>query len=63
MGYYPKGMGEVTLTVEPCRELKPLLIEEFGEVKTVKGVSVCTFLAERKGRRTAGRGGQQLSSG
>ena len=47
-GYYPKGMGEVTLTVEPCRELKPLLIEEFGEVKTVKGVSVCTFLAERR---------------
>jgi len=47
-GYYPKGMGEVTLTVEPCKGLKPLQVEEFGSVKTVKGVSVCTFLAERR---------------
>jgi len=47
-GYYPKGMGEVTLTVEPCRELKPLLMKEFGALKSVKGVSVCTFLADRR---------------
>jgi RNA 3'-phosphate cyclase len=47
-GYYPKGMGEVTLTVEPCKSLKPLLLENFGKIQTVKGVSVCTFLAERR---------------
>lgn len=47
-GYYPKGMGEVTLIVEPCKELQPLRLEEFGNLKAVKGVSVCTFLAERK---------------
>lgn len=47
-GYYPKGMGEVTLNVEPCKELKPLRLEDFGFFKTVKGVSVCTFLADRK---------------
>jgi len=47
-GYYPKGMGEVTMTVEPCKFLKPLLLESFGEIKAVKGVSVCTFLAERR---------------
>ena len=47
-GYYPKGMGEATLTVEPCRELKPLCLEEFGKIKSVKGVSVCTFLADRR---------------
>jgi len=47
-GYYPKGMGEVTLTVEPCMELQPLRLEEFGILKAVKGVSVCTFLANRK---------------
>ncbi|MEM1536705.1 MAG: RNA 3'-terminal phosphate cyclase [Candidatus Bathyarchaeia archaeon] len=47
-GYYPKGMGEATLIVEPCRELKPLLMEEFGALKSVKGVSVCTFLADRR---------------
>ena len=47
-GYYPKGMGEVALTVEPCRFLKPLLLENFGKIQAVKGVSVCTFLADRR---------------
>jgi len=47
-GYYPKGMGEATLVVEPCKELKPLRMEEFGKLKSVKGVSVCTFLADRR---------------
>lgn len=47
-GYYPKGMGEVTLEVEPCKELQPLRLQEFGALKVVRGISVCTFLAERK---------------
>ena len=47
-GYYPKGMGEVTLMVKPCHQLVPFRIEEFGNVRSVKGISVCTFLAERK---------------
>ncbi|MBS7616563.1 RNA 3'-terminal phosphate cyclase [Candidatus Bathyarchaeota archaeon] len=47
-GYYPKGLGEVTLTVEPCKVLQPLRLEEFGVLKAVRGVSVCTFLADRK---------------
>jgi len=47
-GYYPKGMGEVTLTVQPCKSLQPSRLENFGKMKAVKGVSVCTFLAERK---------------
>ena len=47
-GYYPKGMGEITITVEPCKSLKPLVLEEFGRLKTVQGVSVCTFLADRR---------------
>jgi len=47
-GYYPKGMGEVTLTVEPCTTLKPILLESFGKIKAVKGISVCTFLADRR---------------
>ncbi|MBX5321551.1 MAG: RNA 3'-terminal phosphate cyclase [Candidatus Bathyarchaeota archaeon] len=47
-GYYPKGMGEATLTVEPCKELKPLHMEEFGTLKAIKGISVCTFLADRR---------------
>jgi RNA 3'-terminal phosphate cyclase (ATP) len=47
-GYYPKGMGELTITVKPPRALQPIRLENFGELKSIKGVSVCTFLAERK---------------
>jgi RNA 3'-terminal phosphate cyclase (ATP) len=46
-GYYPKGMGEVVLNVEPCESLKPLRLEDFGGVSSIKGVSVCTFLSDR----------------
>jgi len=47
-GYYPKGMGEATLVVKPNRALKPLVLENFGKLKCVGGVSVCTFLADRR---------------
>ncbi len=46
-GYYPKGMGEVTLEVQPSK-LKPILLEDFGTIEKILGVSVCTFLADRK---------------
>lgn len=47
-GYYPKGMGEVTMTVEPSESLQPIRLNKFGKLKGVKGVSICTFLADRK---------------
>lgn len=47
-GYYPKGNGEVTMTVEPNKNLKPIQLERLGKIGNIKGVSVCTFLAERK---------------
>jgi RNA 3'-phosphate cyclase len=47
-GYYPKGMGEVTLAEKPCHELKPFRLENFGNIKSVKGLSVCTFLTDKK---------------
>jgi RNA 3'-terminal phosphate cyclase (ATP) len=47
-GYYPKGMGEVTLNVETSKPLKPVLLENFGKLKPVNGISVCTFLSDRK---------------
>jgi RNA 3'-terminal phosphate cyclase (ATP) len=47
-GYYPKGMGEISLEVKPCQKLKPLFYEKFGEIENLEGVSVCTFLEERK---------------
>jgi len=47
-GYYPKGMGEVTMTVKPPDALQPVKLNNFGKLRSVKGVSVCTFLADRK---------------
>jgi RNA 3'-phosphate cyclase len=47
-GYYPKGMGEIQLEVEPCTSLNSLSLDNFGKLETVKGVSVCTYLADRR---------------
>jgi len=47
-GYYPKGMGEVTLKTQPCPHLKALRLERFGDIEEIGGISVCTFLADRK---------------
>jgi len=47
-GYYPKGMGEITLEVEPCPKLKPVTLEKFGNLQQIRGISVCTFLADRR---------------
>lgn len=47
-GYYPKGMGEATLIVRPNPDLKPIMQETFGNLRGIKGVSVCTFLADRQ---------------
>ena len=47
-GYYPKGMGEVFLEIQPSSKLTPIRLEEFGTVEELRGVSVCTFLEDRK---------------
>ena len=47
-GYYPKGMGEVVLNVSSVSKLTSLSIEEFGGVEEIGGVSVCTFLEDRR---------------
>ena len=47
-GYYPKGNGEVVTTIEPAEQLKAIELRDFGGIKTITGISVCTFLAERK---------------
>jgi RNA 3'-terminal phosphate cyclase (ATP) len=47
-GYYPKGMGEATITVKPNRRPKPIALENFGKLKTITGVSICTFLADKQ---------------
>jgi RNA 3'-terminal phosphate cyclase (ATP) len=61
-GYYPKGMGEVTMTVKPPAALQPIKLNNFGNLKRVKGISVCTFLADREvAERQAKAAGKYLS--
>jgi RNA 3'-terminal phosphate cyclase (ATP) len=47
-GYYPKGMGEVAIEVKPNRKLSSILLKEFGKIEELHGISVCTFLEDRK---------------
>ena len=47
-GYYPKGMGKVSVWIQPNQKLAPLHLERFGQLKSVGGISVCTLLADRK---------------
>ena len=37
-GYYPKGGGEVELTVKPCKDIKPLYLDKKQEFTTVEGI-------------------------
>jgi len=59
-GYYPKGMGEVTLRVEPSKEPIPIKLEGFGKLKEIEGISVCTFLADRKVAERQAREAERL---
>mgnify|MGYP001103853780 CR=1 FL=1 len=47
-GYYPKGMGEVSIEVQPNPKLIPISLKELGKIMEICGVSVCTFLEDRK---------------
>lgn len=38
-GYFPKGGGLITLKTSPSPSLKPLVLEEFGSIEEVTGVS------------------------
>jgi RNA 3'-phosphate cyclase len=61
-GYYPKGLGEATMIVKPNHQLKPIMLETFGKLKSIKGVSVCTFLSDRQvAERQAESAHQSLS--
>lgn len=47
-GYYPKGMGEISLKVNPPSKLNPININKFGKMERIEGISVCTFLERQK---------------
>jgi len=37
-GYYPKGGGEVVLTINPCKDIQPLYLDKKQEFTTVEGI-------------------------
>jgi RNA 3'-terminal phosphate cyclase (ATP) len=48
-GYVPRGDGEIELSVEPVESrLLPILLEEAGEIRSVRGVALASHLAERR---------------
>lgn len=47
-GYYPKGMGEAILDVIPVSTFKSISMKDFGEIREIEGVSVCTFLEKQR---------------
>ncbi|RLE71590.1 MAG: RNA 3'-phosphate cyclase [Thermoprotei archaeon] len=47
-GYYPKGMGEAILEVDPVDKLKPIILDDRGKFIGIEGISVCTFLKDRR---------------
>jgi len=62
-GYYPRGMGEVVLEVEPCPKLSSIGLEHFGNLRYIKGISVCTMLAERRvAERQAAAANERIAS-
>ncbi len=61
-GYYPKGNGEVTLTVKPQTKLEPYRAETFGKPAEIRGVSVCTFLSERQVAERQAKAATQILS-
>lgn len=61
-GYYPKGMGEATMTVKPNQNLKRIVQERFGKLKSINGVSVCSFLAEKQVAKRQAKAAQEYLS-
>ncbi len=62
-GYYPKGMGETLLEVQPCEKLSSIHLEEFGTVKKLRGVSVCTCLEDRRVAERQAKAANEYLSG
>ncbi|MBI3413367.1 MAG: RNA 3'-terminal phosphate cyclase [Candidatus Aenigmarchaeota archaeon] len=50
-GFYPKGGAEVVCTVKPPKRLENIKLDSRGEVKIIKGVSVCSNLPESVAER------------
>jgi len=55
-------MGEAVLITKPNQTLKPIILGNFGKLKNISGVSVCTFLADRQVAERQARATQEILS-
>lgn len=61
-GFYPEGGGLVEVSVEPSYPLKPLVLDEPGELKEVRGISYAANLPKHVAERQASAAAKALRS-
>ncbi|MFW9933205.1 MAG: RNA 3'-terminal phosphate cyclase [Candidatus Thorarchaeota archaeon] len=52
-GHYPKGGGKVSVDTTPCEKISPASFVDFGNLKTVSGISHCVKLPPHVAERQA----------
>ena len=50
-GYYPKGGGEVVLTIQPCKDIQPLKLDKKQDFTTVEGIINIANLPDHVSKR------------
>lgn len=61
-GHYPKGGGQVTITIDPPRTLKAITFLERGELLSVEGISHCVRLPSHVAQRQTNAAKEKLNS-
>jgi len=59
-GYVPKGGGKLTLRVEPCAGLRPLVLDRQGIVNDIRGIAIASHLQNQKVSRRMAAGSEEL---
>ena len=59
-GWYPQGLGEAILQVEPISKLGPISWMERGKLKGIKGISAASNLPEHVAQRQAQQAKERL---
>jgi len=61
-GYYPKGGGEVVISIQPVSKLSPIRLERFEEPSVIRGISHAGALPEHVAVRQAEAASKRLES-
>ncbi len=61
-GFYPKGGGEISAHIKPVREIKPLIIEDRGRLKMIRGISAVGNLNRSIAERQKQQAEKRLST-